>query len=95
MRVDWTTKRWRRCHYCGVRMTAENRTVDHIVPRASGGTDAFINLVAACSDCNQRKADFLSVCECLRCARARAYHASRMLADDRWDRATIVEFRNG
>jgi 5-methylcytosine-specific restriction endonuclease McrA len=30
--------------------------VDHIVPLAAGGTDAFENLQGACSDCNEWKA---------------------------------------
>lgn len=30
-------------------------TIDHIVPRARGGTDDSANLVAACWDCNFRK----------------------------------------
>jgi 5-methylcytosine-specific restriction endonuclease McrA len=32
-------------------------TVDHKVPRAKGGSDAFNNLQAACSFCNSSKRD--------------------------------------
>lgn len=42
-----------RCAYCGGHATS----VDHVVPRSRGGTDAFLNAVASCRDCNQRKAD--------------------------------------
>lgn len=30
-------------------------TVDHLVPRSMGGTDALTNLVAACCKCNSDK----------------------------------------
>ena len=36
---------------------APRRTVDHILPKARGGTDAYANLQCLCYDCNQRKAD--------------------------------------
>lgn len=41
------------CAYCG----GEANAVDHIVPRAKGGTDEPTNLVAACTPCNTRKRD--------------------------------------
>ncbi len=42
-----------RCAYCGRRAT----TVDHIVPRAHGGGDTWLNTVASCAEDNHRKAD--------------------------------------
>jgi 5-methylcytosine-specific restriction endonuclease McrA len=42
-----------RCAYCGGRAT----TVDHVVPRAQGGRDSWLNTVAACAADNHRKAD--------------------------------------
>ncbi|GHF30251.1 MULTISPECIES: HNH endonuclease [Streptomyces] len=42
-----------RCAYCGQRAT----TVDHVVPRAHGGQDTWLNTVAACAADNHRKAD--------------------------------------
>jgi hypothetical protein len=42
------------CQICG----AENvNQVDHIWPRAAGGTDALSNLQAACGPCNKAKGD--------------------------------------
>jgi 5-methylcytosine-specific restriction endonuclease McrA len=41
------------CAYCGRRAT----TVDHLVPRSRGGSDSWLNTVAACAEDNQRKAD--------------------------------------
>lgn len=43
----------RRCGYCPAPAT----TVDHIVPRSQGGANTWLNTVAACYTCNQRKAD--------------------------------------
>ena len=42
-----------RCGYC----SGWARTVDHILPRSRGGPNTWSNLIAACSDCNTRKAD--------------------------------------
>ncbi|MEU5959420.1 HNH endonuclease [Streptomyces sp. NPDC047525] len=42
-----------RCAYCGRRAT----TVDHVVPRAQGGRDSWLNTVASCATDNHRKAD--------------------------------------
>lgn len=41
------------CGYCGRTAT----TVDHVLPRSRGGTNAWTNTVASCYRCNQRKAD--------------------------------------
>ncbi len=41
-----------RCGYCGAVAT----TMDHIVPRCQGGRTTWLNAVAACQDCNARKA---------------------------------------
>ncbi len=49
------------CVYCG----AEATGVDHVIPKAKGGTDTLDNLVPCCSECNMHKmispvADFLN-----------------------------------
>jgi hypothetical protein len=41
-----------RCRYCG-----GATRVDHIIPRAQGGTDSVRNLTAACASCNARKGE--------------------------------------
>jgi 5-methylcytosine-specific restriction endonuclease McrA len=47
-----------RCQWCGARATV----VDHVVPRALGGSDHDPrNLVASCVPCNQRRAARLMV----------------------------------
>lgn len=41
------------CQYCNKRAT----TVDHVVPKSQGGGSSPTNLVAACLECNQKKAN--------------------------------------
>jgi hypothetical protein len=40
------------CQYCGIELTEKTATVDHIIPRCKGGGSTWINLAAACKDCN-------------------------------------------
>lgn len=47
------------CSYCGVFLSPNQITLDHIIPKSRGGTSSFDNCVAACLDCNKRKADRL------------------------------------
>ncbi len=78
------------CRYCGValprysedsrhnrwtrRMSATRAHVDHVWPKAHGGTDASWNLVAACASCNLRKGATLT-------QRTRAYERRLFDAD--------------
>ncbi len=48
-----------RCQYTGRLLRPEDGSLDHVVPRARGGRDAWENLVWAAKDVNQRKADRL------------------------------------
>lgn len=43
------------CRYCGDSPPDVKLTVDHVMPRALGGTDDPSNLVAACGPCNSGK----------------------------------------
>lgn len=45
------------CQYCGKKLSASAVTIDHVLPRAQGGTTTFINCVVACQLCNNKKAD--------------------------------------
>lgn len=45
------------CIYCGHELTVSNMTIDHIIPKAEGGTDLESNLIACCKECNAKKAD--------------------------------------
>jgi 5-methylcytosine-specific restriction endonuclease McrA len=42
------------CAYCGA---THANTVDHVLPRSRGGRSTWMNLVAACRECNNRKRD--------------------------------------
>jgi hypothetical protein len=47
-----------RCHYCRKPLTLDGKWhVEHMIPRALGGTDDTLNMVAACPECNLRKSD--------------------------------------
>lgn len=43
------------CQYC----SAPAESIDHVLPRSRGGTNAWENVVACCRRCNVRKADRL------------------------------------
>src|SRR5690625_124620 len=51
------------CAYCGRSVSktppceALLATVDHVVPVSRGGPSSWLNLVSACKECNNRKAD--------------------------------------
>ena len=45
------------CQYGGERLPAHELTFDHVVPRSRGGSTCWENVVAACTDCNLRKAN--------------------------------------
>lgn len=43
------------CPYCEIVFLFDNLTIDHIVPRAEGGTDDMENLDCVCGSCNLKK----------------------------------------
>lgn len=47
------------CQYCGEVFDFDELTIDHVVPRAAGGTTVWENCVTACKPCNHRKGDKL------------------------------------
>src|SRR5574341_98726 len=48
-----------RCQYCGAHSNKHDLTVDHVIPRARGGTTVWENVVTACGPCNRKKGDRL------------------------------------
>jgi len=45
------------CVYCNCELNRENKTQDHVIPRAHQGTSDPDNLEPACFDCNSTKGD--------------------------------------
>lgn len=45
------------CQYCGSRGHAKTLTLDHVVPASHLGKKTWTNVVSACRDCNQKKAN--------------------------------------
>ena len=44
-----------RCQYCGKRFPVSQLSLDHVVPRRSGGENTWENMVCACRKCNVKK----------------------------------------
>ncbi len=44
-----------RCAYCDRKVSLNNFTFDHIIPRVDGGTDCWENVVVSCVRCNNKK----------------------------------------
>jgi len=45
------------CQYCGDQFSPKHLTLDHVVPASKAGPKSWTNVVAACRECNQRKAN--------------------------------------
>lgn len=46
---------WYDCAYCGTKLRKSDVDVDHITPKARGGSNSLSNLTASCSHCNRSK----------------------------------------
>lgn len=44
-----------RCAYCGVVLSIDNFTIDHVIPKHHGGNNGIENLFASCRLCNTTK----------------------------------------
>lgn len=44
-----------KCAYCGAELNPDNFTIDHKIPRISGGGNEFSNLFPSCRHCNSQK----------------------------------------
>jgi hypothetical protein len=45
------------CFYCLRRFVARGRVLDHVIPRALGGSNSYRNLVSCCVECNTQKGE--------------------------------------
>ena len=62
IRADLRNKLWKKggpnfCFYCHGPVYRHSRTLDHLIPKANGGTWEESNIVLACRPCNNAKAD--------------------------------------
>ncbi len=47
------------CQYCGQQFSADELTLDHVIPISRGGHDSWSNVVTACKRCNHKKGNHL------------------------------------
>lgn len=45
------------CQFCGVKLSENSVTIDHVIPKSKGGANSFTNCVTSCFDCNNRKSN--------------------------------------
>jgi len=45
------------CQYCGKKFGFVDLTLDHVIPKSTGGDTSWDNIVSACVPCNQKKGD--------------------------------------
>lgn len=45
------------CQYCGTQQNSKTLTLDHVIPASKNGPKNWTNVVTACRECNQRKAN--------------------------------------
>ena len=45
------------CAYCGCEINFDYFVIDHIIPKAKGGSSRIENLIPSCRDCNAMKYD--------------------------------------
>jgi 5-methylcytosine-specific restriction endonuclease McrA len=43
------------CQYCGKKFATSELSIDHVIPRSTGGKSGWENMVCACVNCNVRK----------------------------------------
>ena len=43
------------CHWCDAILEFNETTLDHVLPKAVGGTRIFDNVVIACKKCNRKR----------------------------------------
>ena len=48
-------KRTNCCYWCGVILTLDSSTLDHVIPLSRGGLDGLNNIVLACEPCNIKR----------------------------------------
>ena len=47
-----------KCYWCGKQLEFNVATLEHIIPKSIGGTNAYENLTIACQSCNSKKVNY-------------------------------------
>ena len=55
-KLRWQNEHGLNCAHCGIDCSGFS-TIDHVVPLSKGGGNTLKNMVIACLECNQSKAD--------------------------------------
>lgn len=58
------------CVWCSAKLGVRTSTLDHVVPRAQGGTHWTGNLIISCAECNHRRGDMDVLEYAQECARS-------------------------
>lgn len=45
------------CQYCSAHLGKSSGTIDHVLPSSKGGKTDYLNCVACCKECNNKKGD--------------------------------------
>ena len=48
-------KKSNKCHWCGVKLTIDTSTIEHVIPLDRGGLENANNRVLACQPCNENR----------------------------------------
>lgn len=46
-----------KCGYCGIQLSKNNATIDHIIPKSADGKNTWENTICSCKHCNKYKGD--------------------------------------
>lgn len=83
-----------RCEYCGLSQASQEATfhIDHVFPRAAGGTSDFQNLALACVSCSLRKSSRLTAIDPQTGEEAAIFNPRLQLWSDHfeWDEELLV-----
>lgn len=84
------------CQYCGASAPQVELQIDHVIPKALGGTDEPTNLVTACKDCNSGKTSSSPNAEKVAQVDEKAVVMAKAFRDylDNDNRTTWIRWRN-
>lgn len=56
-------RKYQQCPYCGVNLTKQNRSIEHVIPKSSGvrHVNHRSNLILCCIDCNRKRGNQITI----------------------------------